>query len=162
MFKVLDLFSGCGGLSEGFIQAGFDVSVSVEIDDKACETQRINHPETMVIQADLTKLTPEELVKLTGESNFDVIIGGPPCQGFSLIGTRLGTSKRFIDDPRNKLYKEFIKFIRYFQPPVVLMENVPGLFSFHGGKIKEAIEEDFKQSDMSEGFIGYDVEAENS
>ena len=95
MYKVLDLFSGCGGLGEGFLQAGFDVAASVEIDEKACSTQRQNHPDTQVLQADLTQLSPEELTKVTGIKQFDVIVGGPPCQGFSLIGTRLGTGKGF-------------------------------------------------------------------
>ncbi|QNK57426.1 DNA cytosine methyltransferase [Paenibacillus sp. PAMC21692] len=160
MYKVLDLFSGCGGLGEGFLQAGFDVAASVEIDEKACTTQRQNHPDTQVLQADLTQLSPEELTKVTGIKQFDVIIGGPPCQGFSLIGTRLGTGKgfgEFGEDPRNKLYKEFVKYVRYFQPKMFLMENVPGLFSMHKGAVKINIEQDFSYDDPDGHFIGYHV-----
>lgn len=160
MFKVLDLFSGCGGLGEGFLQAGFNIAASVEIDERACSTQRENHPETHVLQADLTQLGPEELTKLTGINQFDVIIGGPPCQGFSLIGTRLGTGKgfgEFGEDPRNKLYKEFVKYVRYFQPKMFLMENVPGLFSMHKGTVRENIEQDFSYDDPDGQFIGYNV-----
>lgn len=161
--KVLDLFSGCGGLSEGFLQAGLEVSVSVEIDSKACETQRINHPDTQVLQADLTKLAPEDLVELTGVNNFDIIIGGPPCQGFSLIGTRLGTGKsigQFGEDPRNKLYKEFVKYVRHFQPKVFLMENVPGLFSMQKGAVREDIERDFSFDDPEGSYLGYNVKSQ--
>lgn len=160
MYKVLDLFSGCGGLGEGFLQAGFDVAASVEIDEKACSTQRQNHPETQVLQADLTQLSPEELTKVTDIKQFDVIIGGPPCQGFSLIGTRLGTGKgfgEFGEDPRNKLYKEFVKYVRYFQPKMFLMENVPGLFSMHKGAVRINIEQDFSFDDPDGQFIGYHV-----
>ena len=163
MFTVLDLFSGCGGLSEGFIQAGFKVKASVEIDKNACETQIKNHPDTHVIKADLTKLSPEDLMSESGNQTFDLIIGGPPCQGFSLIGTRLGTSKKFGefgDDPRNKLYKEFVKYVRFFQPLIFLMENVPGLYSMQEGAIKEEIEKDFEFDDPEGKFIGYQVKSQ--
>lgn len=162
MYKVLDLFSGCGGLSEGFLQAGLDIVASVEIDEKACETQRRNHPETKIIQADLTELNPQKFTKLTGEDDFDLIIGGPPCQGFSLIGTRLGTNKelgKFIKDPRNRLYKEFVKYVRFFQPKMFLMENVPGLFSMHNGLIKQNIEHDFSLDGENGDFTGYAVKS---
>lgn len=163
MYKVLDLFSGCGGLSEGFLQAGLEVAVSVEINQKACETQQRNHPHTLVIQGDLTQIGPEELTKVSGRKYFDIIIGGPPCQGFSLIGTRLGTNKelgRFIEDPRNKLYKEFVKYVRYFQPKMFMMENVPGLFSMHGGRVKQSILHDFFLDDPDSAFIGYNVKVD--
>jgi len=162
MYKVLDLFSGCGGLSEGFLQAGFNVAVSVEIDKQACETQAKNHPETQILCEDLTQLSPRELQQRTGHQSFDLIIGGPPCQGFSLIGTRLGTNKelgRFIEDPRIRLYKEFVKYVRYFQPKMFMLENVPGLFSMQGGLIKRSIENDFSQDDPSGEYIGYDVKS---
>ncbi|EFM09530.1 DNA-cytosine methyltransferase [Paenibacillus curdlanolyticus YK9] len=160
MYKVLDLFSGCGGLGEGFLQAGFDIAASVEIDEKACATQKFNHPETQVLQADLTQLAPRDLSLATGITNFDLIIGGPPCQGFSLIGTRLGTGKgfgEFGEDPRNKLYKEFVRYVRYFQPKMFLMENVPGLFSMHKGAVRENIEQDFSFDDPEGLFVGYHV-----
>jgi DNA (cytosine-5)-methyltransferase 1 len=162
MYRVLDLFSGCGGLSEGFIKAGFDVKVSIEIDEKACETQRKNHPDTIILQKDLTKFSPQDLVNETGIDEFDIIIGGPPCQGFSLIGTRLGTSKKlseFGEDPRNKLYKEFVRFVRHFQPKIFLMENVPGLYSMQKGVIKKEIENDFFIDDPEGKFKGYNVQS---
>ncbi|MGN7409159.1 DNA cytosine methyltransferase [Sporosarcina sp. SAFN-010] len=158
-YKVLDLFSGCGGLSEGFLQADYEVAVSIEIDEKACETQRKNHPETIIIQGDLTELSPEKLELQTQISNYDLIIGGPPCQGFSSIGTRLGTSDfgEFGEDPRNSLYKEFVKYVRYYQPKMFLMENVPGLFTMQEGAIRENIENDFSHDDPEGRYIGYRV-----
>ncbi|MBO3652458.1 MULTISPECIES: DNA cytosine methyltransferase [Bacillus] len=158
-YKALDLFSGCGGLSEGFLQAGFDVAVSIEIDEKACETQRKNHPETIIIQGDLTELNPQQLEQETQISNYDLIIGGPPCQGFSTIGTRLGTSDfgEFGEDPRNSLYKEFVKYVRYYQPKMFLMENVPGLYTMQDGAIRENIENDFSHDDPEGRYVGYNV-----
>ncbi|MBY0063557.1 DNA cytosine methyltransferase [Priestia aryabhattai] len=159
--KVLDLFSGCGGLSEGFLQAGYDVAVSIEIDEKACDTQRKNHPDTVIIQGDLTELSPEDLEQQTQISNYDLIIGGPPCQGFSTIGTRLGTSDfgEFGEDPRNSLYKEFVKYVRYYQPKMFLMENVPGLYTMQEGAIRENIENDFSHNDPEGRFVGYKVDS---
>ncbi|MFN2744966.1 MULTISPECIES: DNA cytosine methyltransferase [unclassified Bacillus (in: firmicutes)] len=158
-YKALDLFSGCGGLSEGFLQAGYDVAVSIEIDEKACETQRKNHPETIIIQGDLTELRPQQLEQETQISNYDLIIGGPPCQGFSTIGTRLGTSDfgEFGEDPRNSLYKEFVKYVRYYQPKMFLMENVPGLYTMQDGAIRENIENDFSHDDPEGRYVGYRV-----
>ena len=158
-YKALDLFSGCGGLSEGFLQAGFDVAVSIEIDEKACETQRKNHPETIIIQGDLTELNPQQLEQETQISNYDLIIGGPPCQGFSTIGTRLGTSDfgEFGEDPRNSLYKEFVKYVRYYQPKMFLMENVLGLYTMQDGAIRENIENDFSHDDPEGRYVGYNV-----
>ncbi|MEW4973137.1 DNA cytosine methyltransferase [Bacillus stercoris] len=160
-YKVLDLFSGCGGLSEGFLQAGYDVAVSIEIDEKACDTQRKNHPDTVIIQGDLTELSPEDLEQQTQISNYDLIIGGPPCQGFSTIGTRLGTSDfgEFGEDPRNSLYKEFVKYVRYYQPKMFLMENVPGLYTMQEGAIRENIENDFSHNDPEGRFVGYRVDS---
>ncbi|WP_144788536.1 DNA cytosine methyltransferase [Lysinibacillus fusiformis] len=159
IYKALDLFSGGGGLSEGFLQAGYDVAVSIEIDEKACETQRKNHPETIIIQGDLTKLSPQQLEQETQISNYDLIIGGPPCQGFSTIGTRLGTSDfgEFGEDPRNSLYKEFVKYVRYYQPKMFLMENVPGLYTMQDGAIRENIENDFSYDDPEGRYVGYRV-----
>ncbi|MEC1596023.1 DNA cytosine methyltransferase [Bacillus spizizenii] len=160
-YKVLDLFSGCGGLSEGFLQAGYDVAVSIEIDEKACDTQRKNHPSTIIIQGDLTQLNPDNLEQETQISNYDLIIGGPPCQGFSTIGTRLGTSDfgEFGEDPRNSLYKEFVKYVRYYQPKMFLMENVPGLYTMQEGAIRENIENDFAHDDPDGRYVGYRVDS---
>ncbi|MFC1548704.1 DNA cytosine methyltransferase [Candidatus Omnitrophota bacterium] len=151
---AIDLFAGAGGITEGFKWAGFDVLASLEWDHDACETHRANHPDTAVIEGDITKAsTKAALTKAVNGREVDIIVGGPPCQGFSLVGTRLGTNKKlgsFIDDPRNVLYKEFIKIVKKHNPKIFIMENVPGLFSYKKGLVREQIIRDFRR-------IGYDV-----
>jgi len=125
---VIDLFCGCGGFSTGFVQSGyFEIVAAIDIWDAAINTYRQNHDEktTKIITADLTKFGPEKL-DITGHMGaapIDIIIGGPPCQGMSLGG------RRDINDPRNSLFMEFCKYIKYFSPKMFLMENVMGLLS---------------------------------
>ena len=119
--KVIDLFSGCGGFSNGFIQAGYDVIGFVEIWKPAIETYRLNHPSAKHLGYDITKIKDEELLEF--KDKIDIIIGGPPCQGFSLCG------KRDINDKRNTLYKEYLRFVRIINPKTIVMENVKGLLS---------------------------------
>lgn len=151
---VIDLFSGAGGITEGFKWAGFDVVASLEWDHDACDTHRANHPDTTVIEGDIRNpVTKRELTKAIGRKQVDIIVGGPPCQGFSLMGTRLGTNKqlgRFIDDPRNALYREFVRIVKKHNPKMFIMENVPGLFSYKKGLLKKQIIQDFNR-------IGYKV-----
>jgi len=131
---VLDLFAGAGGLSLGFEQAGFDVLGVVEYDPVHCAVHEFNFPYSKVICRDLATLPTGELVDLLGERNTpDVICGGPPCQGFSMIG------KRALDDPRNKLPREFIRVVRDLQPRYFLFENVPGLARGNHSRILEEI-----------------------
>lgn len=116
----IDLFSGAGGLSEGFIEAGYKLLFAIDNDKWSCETLRLNHTDAVVIQDDITKFTTEEFKKLIKDP-VDVIIGGPPCQGFSPLGKRLEI------DPRNRLLFEFLRFVKDLQPKVFVMENVPEL-----------------------------------
>ena len=145
---VIDLFSGAGGTSYGFIRAGYRILAAVDQDRWACETFILNHPEVSperVLCRDIKELKPTELEHFTYKKQVDLIVGGPPCQGFSMIGKRvrgLNGKKRFIDDPRNELYKEFVRFVKYFRPRVVVMENVPGLFSLNNGYYREQIRQD--------------------
>lgn len=120
--KVIDLFAGCGGLSLEFEMAGFEIPVAVEIDAWASETYKNNHPDTKVITEDITKVVNLDTI-LDEPTVIDGIIGGPPCQGFSLSGNR---DKR---DPRNSLFMEFVRFVKYFNPKFFVMENVTGLLS---------------------------------
>ena len=117
-YKVLDLFCGCGGMSLGFEKVGYDVLLGIDIWKDALETYKYNHHDSQVLQADMSTLTGETVESLIGASNVDVIIGGPPCQGFSLAG------KRIVDDERNKLYKGFVRMVQYFKPKAFVMENV--------------------------------------
>ena len=140
--KFIDLFSGAGGLLRGFMDAGFDPVLSVEMWKPAVDTHKTNYPEVPLWDRDIRSISNEEISKFAG--NVDVIVGGPPCQGFSTIG------KRLVKDPRNELVFEFIRFVNTIQPKAFLMENVRGLLSSDGGKIKRAIQEEFIR-------IGYNV-----
>ena len=105
MYNAIDLFSGAGGLSYGFQEAGFRVLLGIDNDQKALETFERNHKGAKSICGDITQVTYEKDIKpLIGEKTIDVIIGGPPCQGMSLSGPRK------FDDPRNKLYLSYLTF----------------------------------------------------
>ena len=130
---VVDLFSGCGGLSLGFQRAGFCVSAGVDNDRVALKTYAANL-QTNVLNADLSGSEwLATLEGLTGLIEIDVLIGGPPCQGYSLTGTREA------NDPRNGLYEAMFKAIRYFHPRFVLIENVRGMLSLYGGRAVEDV-----------------------
>lgn len=155
-YKVLDLFAGAGGMSLGFSDAGFDVAAAIEIDKDAVKTHSRNFPKTSIIQEDIRHLNPSDIYS---KEEFDVIIGGPPCQGFSTIGRPKIASlvkqgiwnhmkvsiPRFIDDPRNILYKKFVEFVRELKPSFFLMENVPGVLSYKNGEIAKQINTDFNK-----------------
>lgn len=122
--KVIDLFAGCGGLSLGFEMAGHTVVLANESDAWACDTYRQNHPSTALVEGDITELTDlYVLQERFAISNIDGIIGGPPCQGFSLSGNR------DPKDPRNSLFVDFARFVEFFRPRFFVMENVPALLS---------------------------------
>ncbi|MFX1237208.1 MAG: DNA cytosine methyltransferase, partial [Promethearchaeota archaeon] len=121
-FTVIDLFSGCGGFSQGFIKAGFEVIVASEIWEPAIESYKKNHPGAPVISGDIT--LPEmkkQLYNIVGDKKVNVIIGGPPCQGYSVAGNRNP------EDPRGQLYLDFAEIIDQIQPDFFVMENVKGL-----------------------------------
>jgi DNA (cytosine-5)-methyltransferase 1 len=122
---VFDSFAGAGGLSLGFRQAGYEVVAANDIDAWACDTYRFNHPGTTVIEADILSLGNERLRELVPR-RIDVLLGGPPCQGFSVANTKKGTP---VDpkDPRNSLFTEFLRLGRLFEPEIMLMENVPNI-----------------------------------
>lgn len=125
--KAIDLFSGCGGLTLGLKQAGFRVVGAVEIDDLAVETYQMNHPEVRLFRGDIRLISPQLVMKELGlkKCDLDLLVGCPPCQGFSTLRTRKKTSS--VDDPRNDLLYDFIRFVKEIRPKAVMMENVPGL-----------------------------------
>lgn len=130
----IDLFCGAGGLSCGFERAGFDILLGVDFDAKALETFEKNHNGAKSICGDITQVTYEKDIKpLIGTREVDVIIGGPPCQGMSLSGPRK------FEDPRNRLYLSYIRLVSEIKPKAFVIENVPGLVSLFGGKIKDSI-----------------------
>ncbi len=127
MPTAIDLFSGCGGLTLGLKQAGFDVIGAVEIDPLAVETYRLNHPEVHVWEEDIRALSIDEVKKTLNIKigELDLLAGCPPCQGFSSVRTLNGTRK--IKDERNDLVFEFFRFVEGLMPKAIMMENVPGL-----------------------------------
>lgn len=123
--NFVDLFAGAGGLSCGFTQAGFKVLFANDIDDTCINTYQFNHPEVPsknIVQGDLRAIVDN--IDSYINSSVDVLVGGPPCQGFSSAN-----QQRIIDDPRNELYKYFIKAIKKVLPKIVIMENVRGMLS---------------------------------
>lgn len=129
----MDLFAGAGGMTLGFEQAGFDVLASVEIDPIHCAIHEFNFPFWKVFCKSIVDITAEEIRKKSriNDREIDVVFGGPPCQGFSLIG------KRVFDDPRNALIGHYIKLVLQLQPKFFVLENVKGMTI---GKHKEFIE----------------------
>jgi len=140
--KVVDFFCGAGGLSLGFIQEGFQVELVNDIDDVCIETFKYNHPEIpdeKIILGDIKEIINDLEERLINE--IDVVVGGPPCQGFSYVN-----QQRIIDDPRNELYKFFIQAIEKIAPKIVVMENVRGMLPF-----AEQVKEDFKNISVEKG-----------
>ena len=119
--NVIDLFAGCGGLSLGFMKAGYVVNKAVEFDPAIAQTYKVNHPEVNVIVDDITNV---DTTGVFSRGDADVIIGGPPCQGFSMAGARIRHG--FIDDPRNYLFKHYFNVVKAVQPKAFVMENVKG------------------------------------
>lgn len=142
----IDLFAGAGGMSLGFEQAGFDIVAAVEIDPIHCATHEYNFPETTTICASVIDLTGDEIrhrAKL-GKKDIDVVMGGAPCQGFSLMG------KRAFDDPRNQLVFHYVRIVKELKPKYCVFENVKGLtLGAHAQFLEELI--------AALGDAGYDV-----
>ncbi|MGB0930774.1 MAG: DNA cytosine methyltransferase, partial [Chitinophagales bacterium] len=122
--KVLDTFAGAGGFSLGFHLTGnYDIIGAIEKDAWACETFQANHPESQVIKNSIESLKDNEIIDLLKGDKPDIILGGPPCQGFSIANKKAGDPK----DPRNSLFKQFVRLGDLFSPEVMIMENVPNL-----------------------------------
>lgn len=141
---IMDLFSGCGGLSLGFEEAGYTPLLAIDNWEDALKTYRYNREGVSTLCADLSTLDPEKVKMAYDIQNLDVIIGGPPCQGFSVAG------KRIIEDERNSLYKSFVGFVKSFRPKAFVMENVPQILTVGDGIIRKSIINDFSD-------LGYKV-----
>lgn len=144
--NVIDLFSGCGGLSLGFRQAGCDVTRAVEFDPGIAATYTKNHPETHMIVDDIRNI---DVTGVFRAGDADVIIGGPPCQGFSMAGARIRGG--FIDDPRNYLFRHYFNVVSTVGPSVFVMENVKGITTMQGGRIFKEILATFSDPKLSGG-----------
>ena len=151
--RIVDLFSGCGGLSLGFHKNSFQIVASIELDPLAAASHYLNFHGPLgdrkpgELAKDITKVEPESLVAefapgVPVEEAVDVIIGGPPCQAFARVGRAklrevLDHPTAFKQDPRGNLYLRYIDFVRRFQPLVILMENVPDVINYGGHNIAE-------------------------
>ena len=146
-YSCIDLFSGAGGLSRGFMDAGYDVVLGVDFDDAALKTFKENHGSAEALKLDLFNHDNIDVVvdklKETGKK-IDVLIGGPPCQGFSVAGPR------DLNDKRNQLYTAMVKLAKIIKPQAIVLENVPGMVQINGGIGAKRIENDFKK-------IGYSM-----
>ena len=140
---VGDLFAGVGGMSEGFRQAGFEIAFAVESDKEIAKAYQLNHKDTDVYAEDICQIDVEVLHKK--HPHIDVIIGGPPCQGFSPKGKRLS-----LNDPRNFLFQQYVRFVKEFTPKYFVLENVPNIITTSDGYFKDQIVEAFEK-------LGYKV-----
>ena len=144
--KVLDLFCGAGGLSKGFELAGFEVMGGVDFNQSAIDTYNHNFPNAKGYCCDLMNMTKEDIKAQFGDlSDVDVIIGGPPCQGFSSANRQ----QNELNDPRNKLFFQFLKFVEMAEPLAVVIENVRGIVTKDNGYAKNRIYELFEERGYS-------------
>lgn len=133
-YTVLDLFCGCGGLSKGFEMAGYHILLGVDFNAPALKTYEFNHKGSKTLCGDLSSTSTFNTIDLLiGDNSVDVIIGGPPCQGFSLTGPRN------FEDERNKLYLAMIEAIKRYKPKAFVIENVPGMATLYKGEVKKEI-----------------------
>lgn len=144
--NVIDLFSGCGGLSLGFMKDGYTVKKAVEFDASIANTYKRNHPEVDVIVDDIRNIDKSGVFQY---EDADVIIGGPPCQGFSMAGARI--REGFMGDPRNFLFKHYFNVVKTVKPKVFVMENVKGIMTMQNGQIFEEILRIFSDPKMLDG-----------
>jgi DNA (cytosine-5)-methyltransferase 1 len=137
---TLDLFCGAGGIAEGFRQAGYRCLYGNDCMREAIETFALNHPDALNEARDVEEVDPAEVRKRLHlrKGALDVLVGGPPCQGFSI-----NAPERFLSDPRNKLFKDYLRFLDEFRPKAFLFENVPGLLSLGDGRVFRQILREF-------------------
>jgi DNA (cytosine-5)-methyltransferase 1 len=145
-FTFIDLFSGCGGLSCGLEMAGHRCLLGVDADKDAIASFAANHHEAAVYLGDIKKLSEKKLTELLRGQRVDMVVGGPPCQGFSTVG------KGAVDDERNQLFREFVRIVRHTQPKVILFENVTGLVAKKNQAILKKIFQHFEK-------LGYNMDA---
>lgn len=130
---AVDLFSGAGGLAEGLLKSGLQVAASVELHPQPALTHAFNHSDTSVLVGDIrqlgTSILDRAIQSRVGRARVDVLVGGPPCQGFSSAG------KKSASDPRNSLFRHYVRILEHLKPRMFLMENVPGFRSMYGGAV---------------------------
>ena len=133
---AIDLFAGAGGLSTGFQRAGFDIVWANDIDTNCKKTFEKNHEHAYFELGDISKIHAEDISTSSGIKKIDLIVGGPPCQGFSLANMQ----DRVLDNPKNALVLEFLRIVRELKPEYFVMENVEGLVMMNNGQVRQEIE----------------------
>lgn len=131
--KIIDLFCGCGGLSKGFEMAGFETKIAIDMWQDAVKTYNHNSGREVAVCEDVQNWDDEFLEKIMADEDIVGIVGGPPCQGYSTVGTR------DVNDPRNHLYKEYCRIVEKIRPDFFVIENVKGLTTLSGGAFKDDI-----------------------
>jgi DNA (cytosine-5)-methyltransferase 1 len=134
----VDLFCGAGGITQGLVQAGFKALASVETSPVASATHERNFPQCHHFCGDIEDFSPKSWLQKIGSPEVNIVVGGPPCQGFSVAG------KRDPTDPRNRLFYEFVRVVSEIRPWYIVMENVPGILTIQNGNVKQAIIEAFE------------------
>ena len=144
---TLDLFSGAGGITEGFRQSGYNCLYGNDFMPAAIETFSFNHPKAWADPRDIEEVEPTHIRSRLDikRGTLDILVGGPPCQGFSI-----NAPERFLHDSRNRLFKDYVRFLEEFEPKAFLFENVPGLLSLADGKVFRQIILEFER-------LGYHV-----
>lgn len=144
---AIDLFSGAGGVTLGLLGAGYRIALSSDINASCARTHARNFPDIPFVHGDIHSLTSSRIRRLAGlrAGELDLLVGGPPCQGFSIIGTR------DLDDPRNGLFREFMRLARELRPKAVVIENVTGLATLEGGAVLAEIGREFTRA-------GYEID----
>lgn len=137
-YNVLDLFCGCGGMSWGLSKKGFHIVAGLDIWDVALKTYQLNHKSAKAVNIDIANADPQKTLDHIGidPNCIDVMIGGPPCQGFS---KNTPASWRFLEDPRNQLYKGYLRFVKDIGPKIVIIENVAEIFNAFDGVVRDEI-----------------------
>lgn len=140
LLTTIDLFCGAGGLTEGFRRAGFHCLYGNDANEDALRTFQLNHPEALADSRRIEQADPREVRTRLNmkKGQLSAITGGPPCQGFSI-----NAPERFLDDPRNALFKHYIRFLDEFEPQALLFENVPGILSLADGHVFERVVHEF-------------------
>ena len=145
--NFIDLFSGCGGFSYGLEQAGHRCLLGVDFDPAAIDSFAANHPQAVAAHMDIHKLSSKKLNDMIDVSLVDMVVGGPPCQGFSTVG------KGLAQDERNSLFKQFVRIVKLTQPKVIIFENVTGLVAKKNEKTLSHIFKSFER-------LGFNLEAQ--
>lgn len=135
LVKVLDLFCGCGGLSAGFKLAGYEVAAGIDADQKAISTYALNFPAAQTFCEPIESFSEKKIQKLFGKEKITIVVGGPPCQGFS----NANRWQKERNDPRNALFYDFIRFVEVIKPKIVVIENVRGILTHKNGYAAQRI-----------------------